>query len=311
MSKQTQFAFAQAVSKKSKFINWKNCQELMQSFTQTIYTAITSADEMPTLEAFDMIVQETINQVYIKKTKPVAEDKPKKALTNFMAYCMEQRPHMKETHPELKSKEINSLLGKMWGELTQEEKDKYKGEPKKDSKKKAKSSSSKSSKKEESVEEKEAPKPKKEKVKKETKEKQPIKYTKQADKTFTSAIRQAYHQHMSEKANGTKAILSAFPCKLPSGAHFKEIWDALSNMTDLQKEMFKDSGLFEEEAEETFEHESWSTEVNIVQYEFIDIITKYFENHAKDQTLAPTLQIAYQHLVSLGYKGPSMEEIIA
>lgn len=52
-------------------------------------------------------------------------DKPKRAPTSYLIYCKEKRPEVVKNKPELKATEILKVLGEMWREVPEEEKEKY------------------------------------------------------------------------------------------------------------------------------------------------------------------------------------------
>lgn len=50
---------------------------------------------------------------------------PKKPKTGFMHFCDEFRPEVNKKNPDLKLGGVMKELGKMWGECSEEEKEKY------------------------------------------------------------------------------------------------------------------------------------------------------------------------------------------
>lgn len=64
-----------------------------------------------------------------KKPRKVAEKKkregPKKPLSSYMFYCIDQRSKVKEDSPDLDSKEITRELGRLWNEMSEKEKSFY------------------------------------------------------------------------------------------------------------------------------------------------------------------------------------------
>lgn len=60
-----------------------------------------------------------------KKEKKKEGDKPKRPITAYSLYLNQRRPIIIQEHPELKEKEINSLLRKEWKALSLEQKKPY------------------------------------------------------------------------------------------------------------------------------------------------------------------------------------------
>ncbi|KAK8798143.1 hypothetical protein WA538_006143 [Blastocystis sp. DL] len=61
-----------------------------------------------------------------RQRKAAAEDgKPKRPLSGYMRFCTEKRASVKEAHPEMNNKEILSEMGRLWKEVSQEDKKKY------------------------------------------------------------------------------------------------------------------------------------------------------------------------------------------
>ena len=58
-------------------------------------------------------------------TKPQKVTKPR-SRSGYQIFCAEQRPKEQKANPEMKGKEILTLLGKKWSSLTEKQKDKYK-----------------------------------------------------------------------------------------------------------------------------------------------------------------------------------------
>lgn len=48
-----------------------------------------------------------------------------KKVSNFQRFCKEKRPDLKRDHPDMKFGDVNKELGRMWKELSDEEKNKY------------------------------------------------------------------------------------------------------------------------------------------------------------------------------------------
>ncbi|KAI9479361.1 Non-histone chromosomal protein 6 [Coemansia sp. RSA 989] len=61
-----------------------------------------------------------------KKSKEAAAVKPKRALSAYMFFSQAKRNEVKDNNPNATFGEIGKLLGKMWSELTEEQKKPYK-----------------------------------------------------------------------------------------------------------------------------------------------------------------------------------------
>jgi hypothetical protein len=61
-----------------------------------------------------------------KKSKRVKDpNAPKKALSNYMVYCMRHRSDVQGKHPNAKPTEISRILGAQWNALTPDQKSKF------------------------------------------------------------------------------------------------------------------------------------------------------------------------------------------
>ena len=69
-----------------------------------------------------------------KKKKAKDPNAPKKAKTGYMYFCDAKRAEVKEDNPEMKASEILSELGRLWGEMGEEDKEEYIEQAKEDKK---------------------------------------------------------------------------------------------------------------------------------------------------------------------------------
>ncbi|KAJ2843573.1 Non-histone chromosomal protein 6 [Coemansia brasiliensis] len=67
-----------------------------------------------------------------KKSKEASAAKPKRALSAYMFFSQDKRNEVKDSNPNATFGEIGKLLGKMWSELTEEQKKPYKEKSEKD-----------------------------------------------------------------------------------------------------------------------------------------------------------------------------------
>ena len=61
----------------------------------------------------------------LKMKKFKDPNKPKRAKTSYLYFCEEMRPGVKSQNPDLKLGGVMKELGKMWRELSEEDKEKY------------------------------------------------------------------------------------------------------------------------------------------------------------------------------------------
>ena len=80
------------------------------------------------VESVNEILDTLLNSVLKKNPadkKKIDENKPKKALNSYMQYCKTVRKSFQEENKEMKPKEISSLIGESWRNLSDEEKQIY------------------------------------------------------------------------------------------------------------------------------------------------------------------------------------------
>ena len=57
-----------------------------------------------------------------KHRKVLAVAKKRKAITPYIRFCSEQRPYLKEKYPDATFIELGKMFGRMWNQLTDEQK---------------------------------------------------------------------------------------------------------------------------------------------------------------------------------------------
>lgn len=314
-----QFAFPFAIAKNNKQFNWKFCSEKCKAFNETLFTAIVDAvsQEKFTEEYFAQIMQDTIKSTYISASKKTKEEgKVKKPVYGFMAFCMEQRPKVKEEQPDLESKKINAYLGQVWRELSDEEKAKYAAPPKDPKEKQTKPKKTVVKKESISVthvtdesehhsdEEKEtkpAPKEKKQKEPKEKPAKQPkqpkqpkeakpkeAKLTKTFEKECVNAlstkfaadiIKKAASQFETEKEQEqarTKATYLFLIATKKAKGSIADFWKALTDIPEQEPEKFEEVNRLFE-VEDSLENDNWETPINFFQNIVLDSLMDFIE----------------------------------
>ncbi|KAK8803596.1 hypothetical protein WA158_001290 [Blastocystis sp. Blastoise] len=73
------------------------------------------------MDAYDGPMQIPINNKKNRKNSK-HPDAPKRAMSPFLFFSKERRPQLKEQHADMKITEISTILGRMWRDLTDEEK---------------------------------------------------------------------------------------------------------------------------------------------------------------------------------------------
>jgi hypothetical protein len=125
-------------SAQSSFFNVK---ELSKQFSKCLEAATKSIVSLETVTeeavsnalqaAFEATYSQTLEAVTSngkknKKNKRVKDpNAPKKALSNYMVYCMRYRSDVQDKNPGAKPTEISRILGAQWNALTAEQKAKY------------------------------------------------------------------------------------------------------------------------------------------------------------------------------------------
>lgn len=125
-------------SAQSSFFNVK---ELGKQFSKCIEAATKAIVSLETVNeetvsealqnAFDSTYSQTLEAVSNsgkknKKNKRVKDpNAPKKALSNYMVYCMRYRSDVQDKNPGSKPTEISRILGAQWNALTPDQKAKY------------------------------------------------------------------------------------------------------------------------------------------------------------------------------------------
>jgi len=82
------------------------------------------ATELNIIDQIDSLTEKFIGEpLKLKKFKD--PDKPKRAKTSYLYFCEEMRPRVKEDNPDLKLGGTMKVLGKMWAEVSEGDKKKY------------------------------------------------------------------------------------------------------------------------------------------------------------------------------------------
>jgi hypothetical protein len=173
-----------------------------------------------------------------------------------------------------------------------------------------------------------APKAPKEKVPKEKE----AKLTKTFEKECINAIcanfntaisKAASHQFEDEKEQEearTKATKLFLLASKKAKGSFANLWQALAEIATEQPEKFAEiNTLFEEEP--SIDNEYWNTQINIYQNHVLELLLTFIEEqiikHIEEVKEKPSNDLLYYHLVglynhlqTLGYTGPSINEII-
>ena len=118
-----------------------NVKELSKQFSKCLEAATKAIVSLETVTeesvsnalqvAFDSTYSQTLESVSSngkknKKNKRVKDpNAPKKALSNYMVYCMRYRSDVQDKNPGSKPTEISKILGAQWNTLTVEQKAKY------------------------------------------------------------------------------------------------------------------------------------------------------------------------------------------
>ncbi len=127
------------VSKNSNSaFNFKTLDNLTKQFITNVKESLSEHFELDGINV-DNIIYESLEKVTpkengkkeSKKREKKDPNAPKKPATGFMLFSMQNREKVKKDHPELDPKQIQSHLGGLWKELSQEEKDKFSPEKEK------------------------------------------------------------------------------------------------------------------------------------------------------------------------------------
>lgn len=82
------------------------------------------ATELDQTDKINLLVDKFLGKsLKLKKFKD--PNKPKRAKTSYLYFCQEMRPTVKSKNPDLKLGGVMKELGKMWGKLSDKEKEKY------------------------------------------------------------------------------------------------------------------------------------------------------------------------------------------
>ena len=91
---------------------------LVKSIEKIINTKVTAYNKLVS-EKFNIDVKE-LEKLW-NETSGIKEKK----VSNFQVFCKEKRPTLKEKHPGMKFGDMNRELGKLWKQLSNEDKNKY------------------------------------------------------------------------------------------------------------------------------------------------------------------------------------------
>ena len=102
----------------------------MSSINSLFFNAKNTISELDDLSVESVNdILDTLLKSLLKKNpadkKKIDENKPKKALNSYMQYCKTVRKSFQEENKEMKPKEISSLIGESWRNLSDEEKQIY------------------------------------------------------------------------------------------------------------------------------------------------------------------------------------------
>jgi hypothetical protein len=81
---------------------------------------------MTTISNLDKKTKKNTEQTLNENEEP--EPKPKRKPTSYFNFMKEKRAEVGKKYPDYKVTQLSSVMGAMWKELSQEEKDKYKSE---------------------------------------------------------------------------------------------------------------------------------------------------------------------------------------
>ena len=124
-------------SSQSVIYNTKELSKQFNKLLQDASKAICALDNV-TEDSVQNVLLSTFESVYSyalvstekgkkgKKTKRTKDpNAPKKPLSNYMVFCIRNRPDVQAKNPSSKPTEVSQLLGKMWNALSVEQKAKF------------------------------------------------------------------------------------------------------------------------------------------------------------------------------------------
>ncbi len=123
----SKIAFLPVLASQKGFFNFKELTSQFTSFVNSAAKAIVDSEEELTIEAVQAFILEAANTIYSSTTTKSGGRKkdpaaPKQAKSAYIFFCTAKREEVKAANPEMSSKDITKELGKMWGELSEEEK---------------------------------------------------------------------------------------------------------------------------------------------------------------------------------------------
>ena len=188
----TKIAFLPVLASQKGFFNFKELSTQFTSFVANAAKAIVASEEDLTEEVIKSLILEAADKMYsaksvVKGKKTKDPEAPKQAKSAYIFFCAEKRQEVKDQNPEMDSKDITRELGKMWGALSEKEKEPFnklhaEDKARYEKEKEEYKSSSESSSESESEDKPKKAKPAKKETKKAEKKPAEKKETKKADK---------------------------------------------------------------------------------------------------------------------------------
>ena len=126
----TKIAFLPVLASQKGFFNFKELSTQFTSFVANAAKAIVASEEDLTEEVIKSLILEAADKMYsaksvVKGKKTKDPEAPKQAKSAYIFFCAEKRQEVKDQNPEMDSKDITRELGKMWGALSEKEKEPF------------------------------------------------------------------------------------------------------------------------------------------------------------------------------------------
>jgi len=123
-------AFLPVLASQKGFFNFKELSVQFTSFVANAAKAIVASEEDLTEEVIKSLILEAADKMYSAKSvakgkKTKDPEAPKQAKSAYIFFCAEKRQEVEDQNPEMDSKDITRELGKMWGALSEKEKEPF------------------------------------------------------------------------------------------------------------------------------------------------------------------------------------------
>ena len=121
----SQLGFIPITSNQKLFYNYKDLLQITDQFIQQASTACYDL-ETKTLDQLKRCISQQLSLAFVPNAKKMLKaERAKQANTSYILFCNAKRPEVKEKYPKMLPHEITQEIGKIWKNMTDEEKSRW------------------------------------------------------------------------------------------------------------------------------------------------------------------------------------------